>query len=503
MICKKCGATIPNNSTRCSNCGTTISVIPEYNPLEEVLTQAVRSALQNQEPSHSYDVRTDEYRRQLSGSRTNTMYGSEERVERAEREPRGQDTGEIRTPEEAVQARQNARMRKRRQIERRKALIKKRRRVLLTLFLILASVIIGISSFFYTISYSGRLATANRALKEDNYERAVLFFDKAIRKNPSRLDAYEGLVKVHMEQEDMKAAEGVLKTAVKNNESNIELNEYLMEFYISTDQLSKITDFMSNLENPKVKEALDVYESKEPLFSLAEGRYDDVQEVTLTSEEESIYYTLDGTTPTTESLLYVKPIQLGEGITVLKAISVNTKGVASYEQEQRYNIQLPIEMAPVVTPSTGQYQDVMQIVISVPEGYTAYYTMDNTVPYQNGQPTVSAKKYITPIEMPLGTTVFSAVLVNGSGKVSDLTKRNYRRIAIVEPEVEPNITLQPLPNINGGIGGSVTPEIGDVETPGGGSTSTGNGNTTPDQEYESTGGGSSLVPEIQDEVDSE
>ncbi|MEE0860948.1 MAG: chitobiase/beta-hexosaminidase C-terminal domain-containing protein, partial [Paludibacteraceae bacterium] len=79
-----------------------------------------------------------------------------------------------------------------------------------------------------------------------------------------------------------------------------------------------------------------------PTFDLEEGTYDEEQEVTLSAEEGTIYYTLDGTTPDAESIEYTAPIVLAEcGTTTIKAIAIsgeNTSSVAS----ATYTIKLPL-----------------------------------------------------------------------------------------------------------------------------------------------------------------
>ena len=138
-----------------------------------------------------------------------------------------------------------------------------------------------------------------------------------------------------------------------------------------------------------------------------------------TTEGAKIYYTIDGTDPNFSSLKYKEPIQLDEGETVVKAISVNKKGVPSLPESKTYVIELPIEDAPAVSPSTGQYDQRMKIEIKIPEGYTAYYTMDGSTP------TTASTKYTGPINMPENDTLFKAILVNAGGRCSGVTTRNY------------------------------------------------------------------------------
>jgi len=40
-------------------------------------------------------------------------------------------------------------------------------------------------------------------------------------------------------------------------------------------------------------------------------------------------------------------------------------------------------------------------------------------------PTINSTMYEYPIDMPEGETVFSAILVSGGGRVSEVTRRNY------------------------------------------------------------------------------
>ena len=160
---------------------------------------------------------------------------------------------------------------------------------------------------------------------------------------------------------------------------------------------------------------------KTPKFSLDDGEdYDDVQQLKLTAESgNKIYYTKNKKKPTTGSHKYNSPIQIEEGDTTIYAIAVNKAGIPSLPVKKSYTVELPIEDAPAVSPSTGQYSTAQEIEIKVPNGYTAYYTTDKS------EPTTSSTKYTGPVEMPEGETIFKAVLVNAKGRVSGITTRNY------------------------------------------------------------------------------
>lgn len=77
-----------------------------------------------------------------------------------------------------------------------------------------------------------------------------------------------------------------------------------------------------------------------PKANYASGPYSRVISVSLRADEgtAAIYYTLDGTSPTTQSLLYEGPITLPVGDSTLKAIAVMEDGRQSYEMTCTYAI---------------------------------------------------------------------------------------------------------------------------------------------------------------------
>ena len=82
-----------------------------------------------------------------------------------------------------------------------------------------------------------------------------------------------------------------------------------------------------------------------PTFTPAAGNYTAAQSVTLatTTEGATIYYTIDGTEPTAESLIYQNPIEIAENTTI-KAIAVLGENVSAVSTAN-YEINLPLTVA--------------------------------------------------------------------------------------------------------------------------------------------------------------
>lgn len=495
MRCANCGADIPKGMLICPDCRTEVQMVPDYNPLEDVLAREVRGAVEDAtRPLQVEDVRR--YRERLSreaGNATRVLSQGELDDIRAGR-PSGRQTevwrqtdaatgtrgngggvrdnremrsrrttGEMRSntgrirqnpvnmrPEtgrvcqntgnvrpETGRVRQNTgnvrpetgRVRQntgnvrsetdrsRQQMIRRKRALKKRRQLVLTLFLFFL-VILGAAGFvIYQNSYAGVVNKGYRALQTGDYSSAEKAFQRAIRKDSKKADAYTGMAQMYIQQKTEDKGEDVLLKVIDAQPTNVELYQAAIDFYVKTEQKDKISSLLEGCED-KVLAAVSGYVSEMPEFSLDEGTYPEVQQVALNGEG-TIYYTTDNTEPTKSSTKYEEPVLLDEGTTTIRAVSYNKKGIPSLITARTYTIEIPVEDAPAVTPSTGQYTEATQITIQVPEGYKAYYTMDGTTP------SAGSNLYTGPLDMPEGTTIFSAILISDNGKMTQITKRNY------------------------------------------------------------------------------
>ena len=370
-------------------------IVPDYNPLDDILAQEIVGSI-NGEPTGLYLSDTERLRRTASQRRTTG------------RTIRG--TGAMTEDREA----------RRRQAQRRKAQLRKKRRILLAVIFLILAALIGCMVLIYKNSYNGIVSAGNKALERQEYTEASDAFRRAINKKKERPEAYTGLSRVYLAQNDPDAAESVFLDAIGEQTGNSDLYGACIDFYIDTDQQMEIPGLLDEATD-QVREVLSEYIIEEPQFSLdAKETYEEVQQLTLTAGKGlTIYYTVDGSDPDTGSTKYTEPIQLDEGETTVTAIAVNKKGIPSMPEAKEYVIELPIEDAPAVSPSTGQYETATSIEIKVPEGYQAYYTTDGS------DPTTASAKYTGPVDMPEGETLFKAVLVSGDGRLSGITTRNY------------------------------------------------------------------------------
>ena len=165
-----------------------------------------------------------------------------------------------------------------------------------------------------------------------------------------------------------------------------------------------------------------------PVFSPRAGTYTSTQSVTITDSTAgaAIYYTTDGTTPTTSSSLYSGPITVSS-TKGFKAIATAPGYSKSAVTSASYTIAVP---TPIFTPKGGTYTSVQSITItdSMP-GASIHFTTDGTTP------TTASNLYGGPITV-LTTQTIKAMAVASGYSNSAVNSATYT-IAAASPVFSP------------------------------------------------------------------
>ena len=150
----------------------------------------------------------------------------------------------------------------------------------------------------------------------------------------------------------------------------------------------------------------------------------DVTPVTLNSltPGHSIYYTTDGSVPSTSSSLYTSPIILDRKTTI-KAMATRSDFASSTVSEATYDIKVD---TPTMTPDPDQqpepFNQLTQVTLRSENTPNAviYYTLDGSIP------TISSTRYTgVPIPLQAPTTV-RAIATRDDFTPSDVVTKNFR-----------------------------------------------------------------------------
>ena len=170
-----------------------------------------------------------------------------------------------------------------------------------------------------------------------------------------------------------------------------------------------------------------VLDTTPPSVTAAPGAdtYTGPQAVVLTANEPAtIYYTMDGSTPTTASASGPSPVTVTVSQSAtLRYFGVDAAGNAGVVDSQTYVIQTlppPDTTPPQVTVANpgGQYAGQVTVTLSVNEAASIYYTLDGT------EPTTQSDIYAGPLVIA-ESVVLKYIAVDAAGNASSVYSQTY------------------------------------------------------------------------------
>jgi sugar lactone lactonase YvrE len=146
-----------------------------------------------------------------------------------------------------------------------------------------------------------------------------------------------------------------------------------------------------------------------PVITPGSGTYTTTQSVTISDATAgaTIYYTTNGTTPTTSSFVYTGPITVSSSETI-EAIAVASGYTNSAVASAAYSLNLPTAATPVITPGSGTYTTTQSVTISdATAGATIYYATNGITP------TTSSFVYTGPFIVSSSETIQAIAVASG------------------------------------------------------------------------------------------
>ena len=197
---------------------------------------------------------------------------------------------------------------------------------------------------------------------------------------------------------------------------------------VSSTETLKAIAVASGYSNSAVATATYTIAAKTPVFSPNGGTYTSAQTVTITDATTgaAIYYTTNGTTPTTASTLYTGPVTVSSTET-LKAIAwpVAT-ATARWRPQPTPSLPRPRSSHPKVAPTSAQTFTITDATT----GTAIYYTTNGTTP------TTASTLYTGPVTVS-STETLKAIAVASGYSNSAVATATYT-IAAKTPVFSPN-----------------------------------------------------------------
>lgn len=159
-----------------------------------------------------------------------------------------------------------------------------------------------------------------------------------------------------------------------------------------------------------MSETIEVPTAATPIISPAVGTYATKQTVTIvdSTPHATIYYTLNGSTPTVKSTVYTKGIAV-TATTTVKAIAAADGMAPSPTASATYTISVSAPTAtPTFTPAAGTFTSAQNVTLAdTTPGATIYYTTDGTTP------TLKSSVYSKAISVSASMTIKAIAMANG------------------------------------------------------------------------------------------
>ena len=288
----------------------------------------------------------------------------------------------------------------------------------LLIVLILASLVWYCFVFDRNFARDVLLSNARFFSTNGNQKAAAWFYDTAYLHSGQDEGVAIELANQFKAEGNYTKAEYTLSQAIADGGST-DMYVALCKTFVEQNKLLDAVSMLEYVQNPEIRAQLDNLRPASPIASPDPGLYTEYISVTLTVPSGTVYYSTDGSYPSTDSIPYNEPIQLQGGETTILAITVADNGLVSPLTEIHFTVGGVIEPVKFKDPAI---EKAIRELLEVDDDY---------VLYSNDLWTITA------LTIPDGVTAFNDLLM--LPYLESLTIEGYRIVTLQFLNSLPNL----------------------------------------------------------------
>ncbi len=179
-----------------------------------------------------------------------------------------------------------------------------------------------------------------KIISQYDYEKAEKEYLESLKKDPEYSTARIALSDLYITTGHYDKASDILKTGIELHPRNQEFYILYIKALVKQNRVKEANDFINSISSSYITIKLAAVRPSNFVSSPDPGIYDAAISVTLNVPEGcEVYYTLDGSDPTTETGKYMgDPIVISSGTANLRAFAINQAGLISDEYSATYRI---------------------------------------------------------------------------------------------------------------------------------------------------------------------
>lgn len=224
--------------------------------------------------------------------------------------------------------------------------------ITLLVLVLLAGIIFGLYYFFWTADNFASLGAS--AMEDGKYSKAVSRYEMAVKLDPDNAEYVLSLADACIADGSYTKAERALITSIKDAPS-VALYTKLSSVYVAQDKLFDAQKMLDSITDPTMRGEIDALRPAAPVFTPEPGEYDEYIDLTIESNSDLTYFSLDEQYPSAASDAYNAPVALPAGTTQVSAITVSEDGLVSPLTVSEYTIVGVVEEVVFTSPELEAY----------------------------------------------------------------------------------------------------------------------------------------------------